>query len=47
VGALLPIFCTIEDNLSKKDYKEFYNMLSPEAKKSGYGKVLLERSGLE
>lgn len=44
VGALLPNFCTIENALTKENYKELYNSLSEEIKKSDYGKGLLEKS---
>ena len=44
VGALLPSFCTIENALTKEDYKEFYESLSEEIKKSDYGMGILEKS---
>lgn len=44
VGALLPNFCTIENALTKENYKELYNSLSEEIKKSDYGQGLLEKS---
>ncbi len=44
VGALLPNFCTIQNVLTKKHYKELYDSLSEEVKKSDYGKGLLEKS---
>jgi hypothetical protein len=44
VGALLPNFCTIENALTKENYKELYNSLSEEIKKSDYGQELLEKS---
>ncbi|MGK0308899.1 MAG: hypothetical protein ACI8RP_001866 [Urechidicola sp.] len=44
VGALLPNFCTIENVLTKENYKELYDSLSEEIKTSGYGQGLLEKS---
>ena len=43
VGALLPSFCTIENALTKGHYKELYNSLSEEIKKTDYGQGLLEK----
>ena len=44
VGALLPHFCTIENALTKENYKELYNSLSEKIKKSDYARGLLEKS---
>lgn len=44
IGALLPNFCTIENALTKENFKELYNSLSEEIKKSDYGQGLLEKS---
>lgn len=44
VGALLPSFCTIENALTKEDYKALYESLSEEIKKSDYGMGILEKS---
>jgi len=44
VGALLPSFCTIENALTKENYKDLYNSLSENIKESDYGKGLLEKS---
>ena len=47
VGALLPSFCTIENALTKEDYKALYESLSEEIKKSDYGKGILEKSKVQ
>jgi uncharacterized protein DUF4369 len=42
-GALIPSFCSIEDKLTKEDYTEIYNYLTPEIQQTGYGKRILEK----
>jgi hypothetical protein len=44
VGALLPIFCAMDDILKKEDYRAMYDMLSPEIQQTAYGKELKSRS---
>lgn len=43
VGALLPIFCSLENVLTEKDYQEMYDTLSQKIKETDYGNSLLEK----
>ena len=43
-GALLPTLCTIQDKLTKNDFLEMYNSLSPEIQKTHLGREVLELS---
>ncbi len=43
VGALLINFCMLKDVLTKADLKEMYTGLSPDIRKSAYGRSVLER----
>ena len=44
VGALLPNFCILQDELSKFDFLQMYQMLSPEIQQSTYGQSVLQRT---
>ena len=43
VGALLPAFCTIENSLTEKDYKEIYNTLFENIKQTDYGQRIFKK----
>jgi hypothetical protein len=43
-GAILPTLCTIQEKLTKKDYLEMFNSLSPEMQRTYLGKEVLELS---
>lgn len=43
IGALIPNFCTIENQLNENDWKEIYEYLTPEIKETGYGKRILKK----
>ena len=43
IGALIPNFCTIENELNQNDWKEIYESLSPEIRETGYGKRILKK----
>jgi Domain of unknown function (DUF4369) len=43
-GALLPTLCTIQEKLTKSDFLEMFNCLSPEMQKTDLGKEVLELS---
>ena len=42
-GALIPSFCTVQDNLTKEDYSEIYGYLNPEIQQTDYGRRILEK----
>lgn len=44
IGALIPNFCTLGNVLTKEDYQEMYDMLTPEMQKTGYGSSILSRT---
>lgn len=41
VGSLLPLFCTLQEYLTKSDYFEMYNSLTDDMKLTDYGKSVL------
>ncbi|MBC3787995.1 DUF4369 domain-containing protein [Spirosoma utsteinense] len=43
-GAALPTLCTLGDYLTKADYLEMYNMLSPTWQKSYFGREILDEA---
>ncbi|NQZ85916.1 MAG: DUF4369 domain-containing protein [Winogradskyella sp.] len=43
IGALIPNFCTIENELNQNDWKEIYEYLTPEIRETGYGKRILKK----
>ncbi|GAB3898196.1 hypothetical protein GCM10028803_17280 [Larkinella knui] len=45
VGAALPTLCTLGDYLTKADYLEMYQTLSPTWQNSGFGREILEQAG--
>ncbi|RRB02700.1 DUF4369 domain-containing protein [Larkinella rosea] len=45
VGAALPTLCTLGDYLSKADYLELYQTLSPTWQNSGFGREILQQAG--
>lgn len=43
-GAVLPTLCTIQDKLTKNDFLEMFNSLSPEMQRTNLGKEVFELS---
>lgn len=41
-GAVLPTLCTIQTSLTKSDYAEMYNSLTPRMRSTTFGKEILE-----
>jgi hypothetical protein len=39
----LPAFCTIENSLTEKDYKEIYNTFSENIKQTDYGQRIFKK----
>jgi hypothetical protein len=44
VGALIPNFCTMTKLLKKEDYREMYDMLTPEIQKTALAKSILSKA---
>lgn len=42
LGAVLPTLCTIQTSLTKKDYLEMYNVLTPRMRSTTFGKEILD-----
>lgn len=44
IGALIPNFCSLEEVLTKEDYLEMYQMLTPEIQQTDYGQSVKSRA---
>lgn len=44
IGALIPNFCLLENVLTRDDYREMYDLLSPKMQETRYGSSILGRS---
>lgn len=44
IGALIPNFCTLQEVLKPEDYREMYEMLTPEMQQTAYGQSIQGRS---